>query len=96
MPTTIRVDSGPEFVSKELDLWAFMRGVTLAFSRPGKPADSADSASCNGKFRSECRNANRFLSLDQARQNAGLGVETIASRPRKRPFAIRWRSARWR
>jgi putative transposase len=72
LPTTIRVDTGPEFVSKELDLWAFMRGVTLAFSRPGKPADSADIASFNGKFRSECLNANWFLSLDQARQNAGL------------------------
>jgi hypothetical protein len=27
----------PEFISKELDLWAFMRGVTLDFSRRGKP-----------------------------------------------------------
>src|ERR1700761_2109012 len=28
-PKTIRVDNGPEFVSKTLDLWAFMRGVRL-------------------------------------------------------------------
>ena len=34
-PKTIRLDNGPEFISKELDLWAFMRGVTLDFSRPG-------------------------------------------------------------
>jgi transposase InsO family protein len=27
-PKTIRLDNGPEFISKELDLWAFMRGVT--------------------------------------------------------------------
>lgn len=26
----------PEFLSKEFDSWAFMRGVTLHFSRPGK------------------------------------------------------------
>ena len=32
-PKTIRLDNGPEFVSRELDLWAFMRGVTLNFSR---------------------------------------------------------------
>jgi len=38
---TIRLDSGPEFVSKDPDLWAFMRGVTLDFSRPGKPTDNA-------------------------------------------------------
>jgi putative transposase len=32
-PKTIRLDNGPEFVSRELDLWAFMRDVTLNFSR---------------------------------------------------------------
>ena len=40
-PKTIRLDNGPEFISKELDLWAFMHGVTLDFSRPGKPTDNA-------------------------------------------------------
>ena len=27
-PTTIRVDNGPEFVSKEVDLWADANGAT--------------------------------------------------------------------
>src|SRR6202021_542430 len=36
-PRTIRVDNGPEFISRDLDLWAYMNGVTLDFSRPGKP-----------------------------------------------------------
>ena len=66
-PKTIRVDNGPEFISRELDLWAFMRGVTLDFSRPGKPTDNAFIESLNGKFRAECLNANWFLSLDEAR-----------------------------
>jgi putative transposase len=35
-PRTIRVDQGSEFVSRDLDLWAYARGVTLDFSRPGK------------------------------------------------------------
>ena len=26
---TIRVDNGPQFISRDLDLWAFVRGVTL-------------------------------------------------------------------
>jgi putative transposase len=67
-PKTIRLDNGPEFISKELDLWAFMRGVTLDFSRPGKPTDNAFIESLNGKFRAECLNANWFLSLDEARE----------------------------
>jgi putative transposase len=66
-PKTIRVDNGPEFVSKELDLWAYLKGVTLDFSRPGKPTDNAFIESFNGKFRTECLNANWFLSLDEAR-----------------------------
>ena len=33
----IRVDQGSEFISRELDLWAYMKGVTLDFSRPGNP-----------------------------------------------------------
>src|SRR5690349_12383603 len=67
-PTTIRLDNGPEFISKELDLWAFMRGVTLDFSRPGKPTDNAFIESLNGKFRAECLNTHWFMSLDEARR----------------------------
>ena len=40
-PETIRVDQGSEFVSREMDLWAYADGVTLDFSRPGKPTDKA-------------------------------------------------------
>lgn len=40
-PGSIRVDHGSEFISRELDLWTCMQGVTLDFSRPGKPTDNA-------------------------------------------------------
>jgi len=66
-PKTIRVDQGPEFISKDLDLWAWSRGVTLDFSRPGKPTDNAFVESFNGKLRAECIDQNWFLSLDDAR-----------------------------
>ena len=65
-PKTIRVDQGPEFVSKALDLWAWLNGVTLDFSRPGKPTDNAFIESFNGSFRAECLNACWFLSLEDA------------------------------
>ena len=38
---TIRVDNGPEFISKALDRWAYENGVTLDFSRPSKQTDNA-------------------------------------------------------
>jgi putative transposase len=44
LPHTIRVDQGCQFTSKELDLWAYTRGITLDFSRPGKPTDLDDAA----------------------------------------------------
>ena len=66
-PRTIRVDNGPEFISKELDLWAYSHGVELYFSRPGKPTDNAFIESFNSSFRKECLNSSWFLSLDDAK-----------------------------
>lgn len=66
LPQTIRADQGSEFVSRDLDLWAYQRGVMLDFSRPGKPIDNAFIESLNGKFRAECLNAHWFMSLDDA------------------------------
>lgn len=65
-PRTIRVDQGSEFVSRDLDLWAYARGVTLDFSRPGKPTDNAFIEAFNGRFRSECLNTHWFLTLADA------------------------------
>jgi putative transposase len=67
-PKIIRLDNGPEFISKELDLWAFMHDVTLDFGRPGKPTDNAFIESLNGKFRAECLNTHWFMSIDEARR----------------------------
>ncbi|GGF50181.1 transposase [Aliidongia dinghuensis] len=65
-PKTIRVDQGSEFVSRDLDLWAYTKGVTLDFSRPGKPTDNAFIEAFNGRFRIECLNAHWFLTLADA------------------------------
>lgn len=67
-PKRIQVDNGSEFISKALDLWSYENGVTLDFSRPGKPTDNPFIESFNGSFRDECLNLNWFLSLDDARE----------------------------
>jgi len=67
-PKTIRVDQGSEFVSRDLDLWAYAKGVTLDFSRPGKPTDNAFIEAFNGRFRAECLNTHWFLTLADARE----------------------------
>ena len=68
LPAGIGVDQRTEFVSRDLDLWAYQRGVTLDFSRPGKPTDNAFIKAFNSRFRAECLNAHRFLSLADARK----------------------------
>ena len=66
-PVRIQVDNGSEFISKALDKWAYENGVTLDFSRPGKPTDNPFIESFNGSFRDECLNTHWFLSLPDAR-----------------------------
>jgi transposase InsO family protein len=66
-PNTVRVDNGPEFVSKAFDRWAYQNGVTLDFGRPGKPTDNPFVESFNGCLRDECLNAHWFLSLADAK-----------------------------
>ena len=79
-PKTIRVDQGSEFVSRDMDLWAYQRGAVLDFSRPGKPTDNAFNLrrgidpldqflsllTFNGRFRAECLNQHWFLTLADA------------------------------
>ena len=69
-PKRIRVDKGPEFVSRALDQWAYLHQVTLDFSRPRKPTDNALVEFFNGRLRDECLNTNTnwFLSLDDAKR----------------------------
>lgn len=66
-PKSIRVDQGSEFVSRDLDLWAYQKNVVLDFSRPGKPTDNAHIEAFNSRLRQECLNASWFLSMDDAR-----------------------------
>ena len=67
-PQTIRVDNGTEFVSRDLDLWAYANDVTLDFSRPGKPTDNGFIEAFNSKLRAECLNAHWFMNLADARE----------------------------
>ncbi|QDW66076.1 IS3 family transposase [Luteimonas granuli] len=68
LPQRIQADNGSEFISLVMDRWAYDHGVTMDFSRPGKPTDNPFIESFNGSLRDECLNIHWFLSLDDARQ----------------------------
>ncbi len=76
LPKAVRADQETEFVSRDLDLRAYQRGVTLGFSKPGKlianalrsRKDHASIGRLNGKVRAECLNAHWFLTLAGTRE----------------------------
>ena len=67
LPQRIKVDNGPEFISRALDAWAYFNNVKLDYFRPGTPTDNPHIESFNGSFRDECLNMNWFMSLEDAK-----------------------------
>src|SRR5207237_6995235 len=55
-PDLIRIDNGPEFISKVLKGWAKDRGIELRFIPPGEPQKNPFIESFHGKYRDECLN----------------------------------------
>ena len=66
LPQRVQTDNGSEFVSMEMDRWAYKHQVTMDYSRPGKPTDNQFVESLNGSFRDESLNAHWFFSLEDA------------------------------
>ena len=109
LPRALCMDNGPEFAGKELDAWAYRRGVQLCFSRPGKPTrppsvaseDNAFVESFNGRLRDECLSAHWFQTIDEARASLEAWREAYnTERPHsslglKTPaeFAAAWRAS---
>lgn len=66
-PKLLRLDNGPEFRCKALDVWAAQNGIELQFIDPGKPTQNGHVESFNGKFREECLDQEWFVTLREAR-----------------------------
>lgn len=68
LPNSIRVDNGPQFVSKDLDLWADMNGVILDFSRSHCPAGNREANA--EREESQPTTASSKLSTERSGPNA--------------------------
>ena len=82
LPVRIQTDNGSEFISKSLDKWAYEHGVTMDFSRPGKPTDNSFIESFNGSLRDECLNIPGFSRWKMRRTNSTTGAGNIIMRER--------------
>jgi len=67
LPTEIRVDNGPEFISTRLEYWAKSNHVRLEHIKPGKPAQNAYIERFNRTYREDILDMYLFRSLDEVR-----------------------------
>ncbi len=67
-PEELRVDNGPEFISRAVGAWCEENRLRLFHIQPGRPMQNGHVESFNGRLRDECLNANWFTSLHDARR----------------------------
>ena len=67
-PMYIRVDNGPEFISKKLQAWSEYHEIKLRFIEPGKPTQNAYIERFNGSFRNEVLDVYRFKNLKEVEE----------------------------
>jgi len=66
-PNIIRTDNGPEFTSKDLELWAKDHEIQIQFIQPGRPMQNGNIERFNRIYRESILDAYLFFELDQVR-----------------------------
>ena len=67
VPQQIRVDNGPEFLSKAFIGWCNQNNILIKYIQPGKPMQNAYIERLNRLFREDVLNAYLFENLEQVR-----------------------------
>lgn len=64
IPAQIRVDNGPEFLSKVFTQWCGKKGIEIKYTQPGKPMQNGDIERLNRTFREDILDAYQFETLE--------------------------------
>lgn len=66
-PQSIRADNGPEFTSKDMELWCCQKQIRLQFIQPGKPMQNGYIERFNRLYREAVLDAYLFFDLDEVK-----------------------------
>ncbi len=90
VPRSIRVDNGPEFLSKAFKKWCEQNNVEIKYIQPGKPVQNAYIERFNRLYREDVLDAYMFESLEEVIQ---LSDEWIQDYNHKHPHkSLGWLS----
>jgi putative transposase len=67
-PDMIRVDNGPEFISKQFRTWAEEHQIFIQYIQPGKPSQNGLIERFNRTYREDILDAHIFHDLDEVNQ----------------------------
>lgn len=81
-PKVIRVDNGPEFTSRDFELWARDQKIDIQYIQPGRPMQNGFIERFNGSYRREILDAYVFFELHEVRK---LTAEWIDEYNYRRP-----------
>jgi putative transposase len=81
-PKVIRVDNGPEFTSKDFELWCRDQQIIIQYIQPGRPMQNGFIERFNGSYRREILDAYVFFELHEVRE---LTAEWIDGYNHRRP-----------
>ena len=81
-PTAVRVDNGPEFTSRDFELWAKEKEITIHYIQPGRPMQNGYIERFNRLYREAVLDAYLFFDLYQVRQ---LTAEWMEEYNQRRP-----------
>lgn len=84
-PGIIRTDNGPEFTSKDFELWAKEKKVSIQYIQPGRPMQNGYIERFNRVYREAVLDAYLFFDLNQVR---ALTEEWIKEYNERRPRRI--------
>ena len=74
-PSKIRVDNGPEFISKHFQQWCETKSIQIQYTQPGKPMQNGFIERFNRTFREDILDAYLFEDIQQLKDLSEKWVE---------------------